>query len=218
MRGVVFQFCLVAYAIQVDIDAQGTMVPSAGASSTPSKVIFLDVDGVLHPFTANSFFQANCLAALRRIVGETGAAIVLSSSWQSSEASLAMVNRALRTNGLPTVVDKTLPSGATATSEEGRAREIARWVETHADQCSGGWVVLDDMDVQPHLPAGHVVRTRAESGLTDRDAELAVELLGGPDKSLPPLPSPPKKPGALNVSVTRGERDRDMMRAAMAGT
>ena len=129
-----------------------------------------------------------------------------------------MVNAALQTNGLPTVVDKTLPSGATATSEEGRAREIARWVETHADKCSGGWVVLDDMDVRPHLPPGHVVRTRAESGLTDRDAEWAVKLLGGPDKSLPPLPPPPKKPGAFNVIVTRGERDRDMMRAAMAGT
>ena len=76
-------------------------------------------------------------------------------------------------------------------------------------------MALDDMELQPHLPAGSCVRTEAESGLTEEDARHAVRLLGGPDPSLPPLPDAPKSPGAFNVLVTRGEMQREMMRAAL---
>ena len=37
------------------------------------KVIFLDVDGVLHPLTGTEMFTEPCMTQLKRIVDETGA-------------------------------------------------------------------------------------------------------------------------------------------------
>lgn len=185
------------------------------------KIIFLDVDGVVHPYSATSFFHAPCMTALRKIVEQTGASIVLSSSWQSVPTTCAQVNAALERNGLPICIDKTVETNArgispTGAGEAARSSEIMRWVGAHPDLCAGGWVALDDMDLQAHLPAGRFVRTEAEGGLTDANATLAVSHLGGSDASLLPLPPPPAKPG-FNIVVTRGEVQREMMRAAMAG-
>merc|ERR1712046_309106 len=68
----------------------------------PSRVIFLDIDGVLRPLTAGGFrammvdgewalraetadFIAAAMLALRHIVEKTGAIIVLSSEWRRDE-------------------------------------------------------------------------------------------------------------------------------------
>ena len=169
------------------------------------RTLFLDVDGVLHPFSATSFFHAPCMSALRQVVQQTGASIVLSSSWQATPTSLGTVNAALQANGIPPCVSTTVEPSATgrsrpATSENGRAKEILAWVAAHPDACSGGWVAVDDMGLACRLPTDNFV------------------LLGGPDASVPPLPPPPSKPGGFNSIVTRGEMQRDMMRAAMAAT
>ena len=67
------------------------------------RYIFLDIDGVLHPATAGTDrqFSPNCLRALRTIVGATGAALILSSSWQSSQAAAEVVDEELARWGLP---------------------------------------------------------------------------------------------------------------------
>ena len=184
------------------------------------KAVFLDVDGVLHPLGAASFFHAPCMSALRSIVEQTGAALVLSSSWQSSRQSAELVDAALRMNGLPPCVDQTVAPDARGRAspsgeEAGRADEIRRYVEAHPERCAGGWVAVDDTDLNL---AGHFVRTDASSGLTPADADAAIRVLGGPDARAPPLPPPPPKPGGFNVLVTRGEVQREMMRAALAET
>ena len=148
------------------------------------KVILLDVDGVLHPFSSASPFTAPCMAALRSIVEQTGAAIVLSSSWQGLPSTVAKVNAALETHGLPRVSAQTVcpnEAGYAATGADARSRasEIIRWVEANADQCTGGWVAIDDMHLQRLLPGGNFVRTEAELGLTEANAWSAVMMLGG---------------------------------------
>ena len=142
---------------------------------------------------------------------------VVCGKWGRSPAALAQVNAALERNGIPVCIDTTVSNGRAATLPANRAGEIKSWVEAHAQQCSGGYVVVDDMDLHAFLPPGTFVRTEDEVGLTEADAMRAIQLLGGPDKSLPPLPPPPRKPGGFNVLVTRGEMQREMMRAAMAG-
>ena len=190
---------------------------AAPTAAPPRKVVFLDVDGVLHPLSADSFFHAPCMAAMRAIVGQSGAAIVLSSSWQAHPACRAQVDVALRANGLPPCADCTRSHGGrTASGARGRADEIREWVAAHRERCAGGWVALDDLDLSPHLPADAFVHTEAEAGLTEADARRAVELLGGPDATLPPLPSPPRSGTGFNVIVTRGEIQRELMRSAMA--
>ena len=190
--------------------------------ATRKRVVFLDVDGVLHPFSASSLFHAPCMAALRTIIAQTGASIVLSSSWQATPQSLAQVNAALQMNGVPACSDKTVPTNAAGMApagagESNRAREILDWVDGHSDACRDGWVALDDMDLLRFMPPDAFVRTQAESGLTEADAREAIQILGGRDASLPPLAPAPAKPGGFNVLVTRGEMQREMMRAALAG-
>lgn len=46
------------------------------------KVIFLDIDGVMKEEDYNAEFKDECFARLKRIVDETGAEIILSSSWR----------------------------------------------------------------------------------------------------------------------------------------
>ena len=46
------------------------------------KVIFLDVDGVLHDYTADNAIQKQRVSRLQQIVSATGAEIVLTSSWR----------------------------------------------------------------------------------------------------------------------------------------
>lgn len=49
------------------------------------EVIFLDLDGVLHPVDAveQEFFSESCVFALRRLVDSCNAQVVLSSTWSS---------------------------------------------------------------------------------------------------------------------------------------
>ena len=48
-------------------------------------MLFLDLDGVLHPAEATEFFEASCLAALRRLL-QMDCDLVLSSTWRCKEA------------------------------------------------------------------------------------------------------------------------------------
>ena len=184
-----------------------------------NKVIFLDIDGVLHPVSASHCFHDSCMGALRAIVEQTGASIVLSSSWQVTPALRAHADAALQASGLPSCIGQTVqPAGDSEVLRVGsgndfRVAEIWRWTVAHATECSGGWVALDDLDL--NLPSENFVRTGAERGLTDADAQKAVRLLGGPDHSLPKLP--PSR-GRTGEPLTKGEVLRAMINgAATAG-
>ena len=58
-------------------------------SRPDAKLIFLDVDGVLHPSESTSeadFFRESCVLALEHLLRETGARVVLSSAWREFDA------------------------------------------------------------------------------------------------------------------------------------
>ena len=104
-----------------------------GASRTSGQpVIFLDVDGVLHPAfavkkrarrrnsdsssdgeeasadTQGPTFYRSCMERLKTIVHCTGASIVLTSTWRLERAGVRDVNAALQQYGLAPVADKTM--------------------------------------------------------------------------------------------------------------
>ena len=166
-------------------------------TSSPERVVILDVDGVLHPFSSESGFTAPCMRALRSIVEQTGASIVLSSSWQGLPSTVAKVNAALEANGLPHIVAQTVTPNAagyarTGSDAKSRAREISRWVQANTEMCAGGWIAIDDMHLQRLLPGGNFVRTEADIGLTDANAWSAVMMLGGPTCLPPPTHGTPR--------------------------
>ena len=111
-----------------------------------ARVIFLDVDGVLHPFSATCHFTTACVESLKRLVWASGATLVLSSSWQHTPELKALLDRTLERWSLArcsyTTVHPHKSRGPTS-----RAAEIVKFVDEHPELCAGGWVALDDLDL-----------------------------------------------------------------------
>jgi hypothetical protein len=180
------------------------LAASPAAYHMPSMpVIFLDVDGVLHPTVSDAFFSSGSMQSLRTIIEATGSRIVLSSMWQSTAEGRRDVDEALRRWGLPPCIARTV-RGTPGSGEEKRAREITTWVRANRDACSGGWIALDDLDVEsvanppswaPLIPPGHALRTNANVGLTHSDAVRAIQMLGGRNPAAPALAAPHPDPG-----------------------
>mmetsp|Transcript_45575 Transcript_45575/g.114877 ORF Transcript_45575/g.114877 Transcript_45575/m.114877 type:complete len:318 (+) Transcript_45575:113-1066(+) len=182
----------------------------------PSKVIFLDVDGVLRPLTAGGFrammvdgewalraetadFISSSLLALRHIVEQTGAIIVLSSEWRRDQPMREGVDNILieyemRPCATWTPTDLQRDMGTENPFKaftERRAREISQWL-SHNPQVRQ-WVVLDDInmaaadeDRKPGtlLMAPRIVQTHRKIGLTLEQGKAAIKILRG--EKLPP--------------------------------
>ena len=136
-------------------------------------VVFLDVDGVLHPTTIkNERMQFNpaCMELLRVLLEKTGAAIVLSTTWRLHKEGRAALAAKLEEHGLPKFVSRT-PSIA----QFQRPREILAWCEKHRPKT---WVALDDWPLHedPKMPAGHFVHVRTKYGLQPDTAAKCLEL------------------------------------------
>jgi len=135
-----------------------------------SKVLFLDVDGVLRPARAGGFdilsvdgdaaarvdtsdFFPSALKALRHILERTGAVVVLSSEWRRSEALCATLTEIFEKNGMRAWASATTTSlelepgpDPVRSFAERRAREVTKWLGEHEGDVSG-WVVLDDINL-----------------------------------------------------------------------
>lgn len=162
------------------------------------KVLFLDLDGVLN--TARWHSQAKgdelqdeygykfdpiAVTNLAKIIDETGADIVISSSWKSfgfSELADMWSER-----GLPgiliditpnTVSDELLLNADLDHMEifSIRGMEIKEWLDTKGKKVSH-YAIIDDMD--NFLPEQHpyFVQTNPEVGITEEDSEQAIMIL-----------------------------------------
>jgi len=157
------------------------VVPGSGRS-----VVFLDVDGVINVASQQPphlpELQPHTMAALARVLRSTGADVVLSSTWRCSPTSIGKVNAALSRYGLRPILDCTPFDPRCITPRED---EIISWLEAHQGEVSH-WVVLDDVDLttsgKPNgqRVAGHFVHTDACKGLTEKDADRAIHLMGLP--------------------------------------
>jgi SM-20-related protein len=77
------------------------------AASRP--VLFVDVDGVMHPAAGGARFAPACMAELARVQRATDCELVLSSSWRLKPESAAAVGAALAKAGLPALAGATAP-------------------------------------------------------------------------------------------------------------
>eukprot|EP00928_Gymnodinium_smaydae_P030069 TRINITY_DN22459_c0_g1_i1.p1 TRINITY_DN22459_c0_g1~~TRINITY_DN22459_c0_g1_i1.p1 ORF type:complete len:301 (+),score=59.21 TRINITY_DN22459_c0_g1_i1:67-903(+) len=201
-------------------DDELAVVPQVELKPLPpqdnSLVIFLDIDGVLKPegetarvlvdgemvpilpkVEGDVGFNKMAVRALRTIVQNTGASIVLSSEWRRSEVMRNAVGINLRSGGLPQVRTTTITTikpkmelvkaNSMIAFAERRAREIAEFLQRHPQVRS--WVALDDVDLgwadgyrTPGTPLmrSRLVRTDAKVCLTEKDAQEAVRILLNP--------------------------------------
>ena len=167
-----------------------------------SKVIFLDIDGVLnterqhdHCVEAGLAYVDNfgysfdpvAVANLKRIVDEAGADIVISSSWKFwglSTMQKLWVNRELPGKLIDVtpnnVSDEMLLSVDLDLMElpAGKGSEIKEWLETKGQQVTH-YAILDDLpDMLPEQQS-HFVQTDPRIGITEDDADRVISILTG---------------------------------------
>mmetsp|Transcript_101347 Transcript_101347/g.217033 ORF Transcript_101347/g.217033 Transcript_101347/m.217033 type:complete len:205 (-) Transcript_101347:17-631(-) len=166
-----------------------TMVSSSRAISPRGrhKVVFLDVDGVLHPVRGQEEFSSTCMQQLRYILQATGAEVVLSTSWRLLPFAKEMLEEQMKHWGLRRPIGCT-PEAAPARlrklwrlcgtkGRRARPGEIATWLCEHEEHVDfPRWVAIDDIDMTEELDK-HMVRTNKHVGLTLQDAEHAIRWL-----------------------------------------
>jgi hypothetical protein len=164
------------------------------------KVIFLDIDGVLNtkdwhcrmtkdtPHDEFGFaFDPIAVSNLAHIIDETGAVIVISSSWKFHGVTKLRKMWAIR--NLPgeilditpnTVSDEMLLNADLDKVELGvcRGNEIKEWLTMHKGEVSN-YVIIDDFDDLLPEQEEHTVLTDSLIGITEFDAEKAIIILNG---------------------------------------
>lgn len=155
-----------------------------------TKVIFLDIDGVLNCISSKS--RCGCyigiddkrVARLRQLVDGTGATIILSSSWKHDWEPIHKdcqneygdyLDRKLKRQGL-------VAKGKTYEENDmNRGAGIIHWVVTHDVD---SFIILDDewFDFKEKGLESRVIKTEfddPDGGLTDAHVQRAIELLNG---------------------------------------
>jgi hypothetical protein len=136
-------------------------------------VLFLDVDGVLHPTTirfARQQFAKNCMRLLQEVVAKIKPSIVLSTAWREDAEGRRAVAEKLEEFGLPLFVSRT-PSIA----KFRRTREILAWVHKYRPIT---WVAVDDLPLleENEEMRNHFVQTHCCYGLRQNTADQIVHL------------------------------------------
>jgi len=154
------------------------------------KIIFLDVDGVLN--SSNFFIETKeakkglsqiernidvrTLPHLKQIIEETGAKVVISSTWRGGHPDFPLyvdLINILKDNGAD-VIGITPPK-----SESGheRGNEIRDWLSAHDDV--EAFVILDDDCDMCEFTDTHLVRTAWFDGygLSEKHAKKAIKIL-----------------------------------------
>lgn len=158
-------------------------------SGSINECLFLDIDGVL--LTEASYRRGcvngylvppqTCVDALNRLIGESGAQIVVSSTWRAD--GLSKMRETLAAWGVvgdvigctPQLQKKLVISGySDLYVSASRGSEIATWLDESPTQ---HFVILDDEadmgDLMPWL-----VQTDFTEGLADKHVSQALEVLG----------------------------------------
>lgn len=154
------------------------------------KVLFLDIDGV-----ANSGAYIKLLdglfddpknqmdpvgvARINAITDQTGAKIVVSSTWRlafiSQPNALSMLQSCMRAYGITGEVIGMTSNKVWATRNR-RGKEIQEWVEDHYNEIEKFVIIDDDSDMG--RMSKHHIKTMFEDGIQDSHVEQIVAILG----------------------------------------
>jgi hypothetical protein len=143
------------------------------------KVLFLDVDGVLNKIGTKERseegyigIEPDLAARVVRILDETGAVVVLSSTWRRHSNMTMEVQRALG----PSIKDRW--EGKTPIMGIDRGYEIQKWIDTQSkyEQIESFCILDDNSDMAHLLP--YLVQTSEFHGLTEEKADEAIKMLG----------------------------------------
>ena len=144
------------------------------------KVIFLDIDGVVNSEDSwrrrgDSLYDdipdEEHIKHLNTIVKETGAEIVISSSWRSVFTLLGLKYIMHGQGSIGKIIGKT----PKIEHDTVRGMEIQKWLDDTNEEIES-FVILDDDCDMAHL-SDKLVKTTWETGLQEEHAMLAIEIL-----------------------------------------
>lgn len=154
------------------------------------RIIFLDFDGPIIPLMSHQNKRGilekawpPCVAALNRITNETGAKIVVSSTWRAD--GITKTRGWLKQWGVKAKVIGITPhlreksNGSLICIQKPRGLEIAKWMEDYEREPIESFVILDDDKDMEHLMP-FLIHTPFEVGLTEADADKAIQMLDNP--------------------------------------
>lgn len=130
-------------------------------------------------------FDPKAVANLKNIIEETGADIVISSSWKCF--GLSQMEDMWNERNLPgkiiditpnSVSDELLLNADIDSIEmfHIRGEEIKKWLSKHGKRISN-YVIIDDMDNMLPEQQSYFVQTNPEVGITKEDSEKAISIL-----------------------------------------
>ena len=162
------------------------------------KIIFLDIDGVLNSAEYMSFKQEewnsgddskmideNSVSLLNKIVQETGAKVVISSSWRL-HFTIEKLREILCSKGfIGEIIDKTPTINPLIDEIEvhgniPRGLEIQKWLRSKPHNIES-FVILDDNSDMVHL-SKFLVKTTWEHGMLEQHVLKAIEILNKESK------------------------------------
>ncbi len=133
-----------------------------------SKIIMLDIDGVLFVYRTYNFSKAAC-NNLKKLLDEVpDLQIVICSSWR--HLGLDSVKTTLDFHGIP----KERIIGCTGDLNGTRGDEVREWMNKNPGVTN--YVIIDDDREFPGLE-DHLVRPNSFAGLTSADVKLAIDIL-----------------------------------------
>ncbi|KDO33670.1 hypothetical protein SPRG_19281 [Saprolegnia parasitica CBS 223.65] len=132
-------------------------------------VIFLDVDGVLNRLDGPCLLEATLVRRVARLLSNSDARLVISSTWRAHPKQLAMLWHALAALQVPLhrVLGVT-PMGAD------RVDEITAYLAAMPSP-PARWVAIDDLPLA--LEASHFVRTDPKKGMTLANVHAVLQTL-----------------------------------------
>lgn len=155
------------------------------------RIIFLDIDGVLNSWASFYKITTEKLQLLNSLIEQTGAKIVISSSWRiGSEDVKDFIEKNFKKSNfrLDNFKDVTNHEcienifyndniiGLTDTFGPSRGDEIKRWLDNHSDDVES-YVIFDDDTDMLDEQLEHLVQTDTYYGITDREIHLATLIL-----------------------------------------
>jgi len=142
-------------------------------------LVFLDFDGVLNSkvssirFEDPRIFGLENVTALNHFLAQTGARIVVSSTWRIG----------LSIEDLQEILDRSRiwgeVVGKTPRLWKKRGFEIQQWLDENPEWQDASFVILDDDSDMEHL-LPRLVKVNNEVGLTVENAEEAIKMLREP--------------------------------------
>ena len=156
------------------------------------KIIFLDIDGVLNTMSPEDDLPAaysnsgvyykdfndlpleRCVNNLNKILKETDAEIVISSTWRIIHSNISLMYIFFLCGIKPPFI-----LGSTPRTGKKRGIEIAEWLKEHPKV--ERFVIIDDDSDMVDL-MDHLIQIDSEVGLTEDDANKIIEILNADDQ------------------------------------